>query len=182
MSKFETKPLSKVATTAEEFASMQKEAATNNNIKANLDSNGLPVYDGMKTKFKGFSRQDWERTDDEGRVSTGGYYVAVFENNVSLGLHLFIRTFDILTSEKQQTHIPRLTGGIADSIAANSDISKDGSFKAIADAFTAIGEGEFVVVCNFDFAVANGQKPRKCYSINFASAEDAKKLRKKLAK
>lgn len=182
MSKFETKPLSKVATTAEEFASMQKEAATNNNIKANLDSNGLPVYDGMKTKFKGFSRQDWERTDDEGRVSTGAYYVAVFENNVSLGLHLFIRTFDILTSEKQQTHIPRLTGGIADSIAANSDISKDGSFKAIADAFNAIGEGEFVVVCNFDFAVANGQKPRKCYSINFASTEDAKKLRKKLAK
>lgn len=181
MAKFETKPLSKVATTAKEFAEMQKEATKNNNIKVNLDSNGLPVYDGMKAKFKGFSRQDWERTDDEGRVSTGGYYVAVFNNNVSIGLHLLIRMFDILTAEKQQVHIPRLTGGIADVIAANSDISKDGSFKAIADAFNTIGDGEFIVTCNFDFAVANGQRPRKCYSINFASVEDAKELRKKLA-
>jgi hypothetical protein len=180
MSKFETKPLSKVATTAEEIAEMQKAATKIQGFKEHLDS-GFQAYDGLKTSFKGFATQLWESTSDEGKTNTGGYYVAVFNNGSTIPLHLFNRGLQIVDANKKTLDVPHLEGGISDVIASNSNMNEENSLPNIKAAFDKIKDGEFVVKWYFDYAVANGQRPKKFPLVNFMTSKEAKELRKKLA-
>lgn len=181
MAKFETKPLSKVATTAEEIAEMQKAATKIQGFKEHLDS-GFQAYDGLKTSFKGFATQQWESTNDEGRTNTGGYYVAVFTNGSTIPLHLFNRGLQIVDANKKTLDVPRLEGGISDVVTSNSNMNDENSLINIKAAFDKIGDGEFVVRWYFDYAVASGKPPKKFPLVNFMTSKEAKELRKKLEK